>query len=52
MKKISKKLFVIRKYILANSALEAIKKDKVSPVDDCGGMKNIKRSKLNNYQVL
>lgn len=28
------KQFVIRKYIMANSAKDAIKKDKTSPVDD------------------
>lgn len=28
------KQFIVRKYIMAKSALEAIKKDKMSPVDD------------------
>lgn len=28
------KLFVVRKYIMAKSAQEAIKKDKAHPVDD------------------
>jgi hypothetical protein len=28
------KLFVVRKYILAKSAIEAIRKDKLAPVDD------------------
>lgn len=28
------KLFIVRKYILAKSALDAIKKDKFTPVDD------------------
>lgn len=28
------KKFVVRKYIMAKSAMDAIKKDKVSPVDD------------------
>lgn len=28
------KLFIVRKYIVAKSALDAIKKDKVSPVAD------------------
>lgn len=29
------KRFVIRKYIMAKSALDAIRKDKQTPVDDC-----------------
>lgn len=29
-----RKLFIVRKYIMANSAQSAIKKDKVTPVDD------------------
>jgi hypothetical protein len=28
-------IFVVKKYILASSAKEAIKKDKTTPVDDC-----------------
>jgi hypothetical protein len=28
------KLFIVRKYILARSAIEAIRKDKLTPVDD------------------
>lgn len=31
----NKKIYIIRKYILANSAKDAISKDKKSPVDDC-----------------
>lgn len=34
MKKPKEKLFIIRKYIMAVSAAQAIKKDKVTPVDD------------------
>jgi len=33
--KTSDKLFVIRKYIFAKSAIQAIRKDKTTPVDDC-----------------
>jgi hypothetical protein len=29
-----KKLFIVRKYIMAKSATEAIKMDKLTPVDD------------------
>lgn len=29
-----KKLFIVRKYILAKTAAEAIKLDKIAPVDD------------------
>lgn len=32
--KIGDKIFVVRKYIIARTALEAIKKDKTAPVDD------------------
>lgn len=35
MKPNEKKQFVIRKYVMANSALEAIRLDKITPVDDC-----------------
>lgn len=35
MSKPREKLFIIRKYIMAVSAAQAIKKDKVTPVDDC-----------------
>lgn len=34
MKSKDKKRFMVRKYIMANSALEAIKFDKISPVSD------------------
>lgn len=34
MKRQPNKLFIVRKYILASSAKEAIKKDKTTPVDD------------------
>lgn len=30
-----KKLFLIRKYVWAETAQQAIKKEKTSPVDDC-----------------
>lgn len=30
----NKKLFIVRKYIMASSATEAIKLDKITPVDD------------------
>lgn len=35
MKSKEQKVYVIRKYILATNAKEAIKKDKTSEVDDC-----------------
>lgn len=34
MKNNGKKLFIVRKYIMAKSAKDAIKLDKISPVDD------------------
>lgn len=34
MAKQNQKLFIVRKYIMATSDKEAIKKDKISPVDD------------------
>lgn len=34
MKK-DQKLYIVKKYIYATSCAEAIKKDKVAPVDDC-----------------
>ncbi len=34
MKRAKDKLFIVRKYIMAKSAIDAIKKDKVTPVDD------------------
>lgn len=30
-----KKLYIVRKYIMANSVQDAIRKDKKEPVDDC-----------------
>ena len=47
------KLFVIRKFIYANSASEAIKKDKTSKVDECWvdeGWKNENMSKGNSVK--
>ena len=35
MKRQKEKLFIVRKYIMAKSCAEAIKKDKITPVDDC-----------------
>lgn len=35
MKDKSQKRFIVRKYIMATSAADAIRKDKATPVDDC-----------------
>ena len=35
MKKPQPKLFIVRKYVMARSALEAIRKSRHVPVDDC-----------------
>jgi hypothetical protein len=35
MNKIPQKLYIVKKYILAKSASDAIRKDKKTPVDDC-----------------
>lgn len=35
MKKQKPKMYIIKKYIKARSAIEAIRKDKTHPVDDC-----------------
>lgn len=43
-----RKLFVVRKYILANSASEAIRLDKKKPVDDCWVDDDWKKENLNN----
>lgn len=38
------KLFIVRKYILAKSASDAIKKDKTTPVDDVWVDEDFKKS--------
>lgn len=35
MKKDNTKMFILRKYVRAKSASDAIRKDKLTPVDDC-----------------
>lgn len=35
MKKDTTKMFILRKYVRAKSASDAIRKDKLTPVDDC-----------------
>lgn len=39
------KLFIVRKYILAKSASDAIKKDKTTPVDDVWVDEDFKKSR-------
>ena len=43
-----KKRFIVRKYIMANSALDAIKLDKISPVDDVWIDEDWKKEYKNN----
>jgi hypothetical protein len=40
------KLFVVRKYIMASSAIQAIRKDKTSPVDDVWVDEDFKKDNL------
>jgi len=35
VKKSKQKLFIVRKYIMASSVLQAVKKDKTHPVEEC-----------------
>lgn len=44
----SKKLFIVRKYIMAKDASEAIKLDKKHPVDDVWVEEDWKRNNLTN----
>lgn len=44
------KQFVIRKYVMAKSALDAIKKDKITPVDDVWIDEKWKENNLNKVE--
>lgn len=46
-----KKQFVIKKYIMAESALQAIKLDKVTPVDDVWVDEDWKKANIMNNPV-
>jgi len=40
-----KKIYIVRKYVLANNAPEAIRKEKLQKVDDCYA----EEKSINNY---
>lgn len=44
------KLYIIKKYVSANSLKEALKKDKVTPVDDIWIDENFRTMQLNEIQ--
>lgn len=44
------KLFVVRKYIMAKSAIQAIKKDKITPVEDVWIDEEWKKGNMSSLQ--
>lgn len=42
------KIYVLKKYVLASSAREAIDKDMTTPVDDCWAEENIHKEYLSD----
>lgn len=42
------KIYVLKKYVLASSAMEAIQKDKTTEVDDCWAEENVHKEFLSD----